>query len=72
MCVGWDLISNVFLGKSIQRGIILISQKRQVKLRQEEWTAQGYRAESSEVESKVKCQTFLGQDFESSFHLKLL
>ena len=35
MCVGWDLISNVFLGKSTQRGIILISQKRQVKLRQD-------------------------------------
>lgn len=35
MCVGWDLISNVFLGKSIQRGIILISQKKQVKLRQD-------------------------------------
>ena len=35
MCVGWDLISNVFLGKSTQRGIILISQKKQVKLRQE-------------------------------------
>ena len=35
MCVGWDLISNVFLGKSTQRGIILISQKKQVKLRQD-------------------------------------
>ena len=35
MCMGWDLISNVFLRKSTQRGIILISQKRQVKLRQE-------------------------------------
>ena len=35
VCMGWDLISNVFLRKSTQRGIILISQKRQVKLRQE-------------------------------------
>ena len=28
VCVGWDLISNVFLDKSAQRSIILISQKR--------------------------------------------
>ena len=35
VCMGWDLISNVFLRKSTQRGIILISQKRQVKLRQD-------------------------------------
>ena len=34
MCVGWDFIQNVFLGKSTQRGI-LISQKRNMKLRQE-------------------------------------
>ena len=35
MCVGWDLIQNVFVGKSTQRGILLISQKRNMKLRQE-------------------------------------
>lgn len=40
ICVGWDLISNVFHGKSTQRGIILISQKRQVKLRQPKATEQ--------------------------------
>ena len=28
VCVGWDLISNMFLDKSAQRSIILISQKR--------------------------------------------
>ena len=77
VCVGWDLISNVFLDKSAQRSIILISQKRNSDRtmdipRPQNWKLWGWIQGQDSIQGQMSSQTFLGQDFESFFHLKLL
>ena len=67
MCVGWDLISNVFLGKSTQRGIIFISQKRQVKLRQDNGQPKATELKALRLNPKSTVRQFLDMTLKSPY-----
>ena len=66
MC-GWDLISNVFLGNSTQRGIILISQKRQVKVRQDNGQPKATEVKALRLNPRSTVRQFLDMTLNSPY-----
>ena len=61
------MILNVYLGKSIQRGIILISQKRQVKLRQENGQPKATELKALRLNPRSTVRQFLDMTLNSPY-----